>query len=58
MSEEYGAHIMYFDGNGKLAWQKTAKDALLEADMNDAYEALKEKYTVTLDQSTMNKINA
>ncbi len=56
ISDEYGAHVLYFVGNGKLAWQAAANNALLEQAMDEAYTALKDKYTVTLDEKAMEKL--
>ena len=57
-SEDYGAHILYFDGNGLTAWEASAKSALTQQAMDDAYDALKEKFTVTLDEKVMNSLPA
>ncbi len=47
---DYGYHIMYLDGYGMPAWHREVKDILSQADYEEDYKALKEKYPVAIDR--------
>lgn len=50
VKSDYGYHIMYFVGTGKLtAWQYTAKTALASADSTSATEKLEKDYTIKVN---------
>ena len=50
VKSDFGYHIMYFVGTGKLtAWQYTAKTALASADSTSATEKLEKDYTIKVN---------
>ncbi|MBO5274877.1 MAG: peptidylprolyl isomerase [Clostridia bacterium] len=58
IESEYGYHVMYFVGDGKIAWKADVESAKLSEDYEAAYAAEAEKYTVTFDDNAINKIDA
>ncbi len=55
---EYGYHIMYLDSFGMPAWHREAKDILTQADYEEDYKALQEKYAITSDRVALSLIDA
>ncbi len=53
---EYGYHIMYFVGNGTVAWKNTAKSNYIKEKYSEQYSKMAEKFTVTLQQKNIDKI--
>ena len=50
VKSDFGYHIMYFVGTGKLtAWQYAAKTALASADSTSATEKLEKDYTIKVN---------
>lgn len=50
-TEQYGAHIMYYVGEGEPVWKLSVKSALKEEKYTAAYEALAEKVNVNVNES-------
>ena len=46
---EHGYHVMFFDGEGKIAWHVQADNALKNAQYSKDSTAINEKYTTTFD---------
>ena len=46
---DYGYHVMFFDGEGKIAWHVQADNALKNAQYSKDSAAINEKYTTTFD---------
>lgn len=52
----YGQHLMYFVGDGKIAWKLTAEDNLKSEQYNKELEELEKKYPVTYDAGKLAQI--
>lgn len=48
---DYGAHIMYYVGEGEPQWKLSVESALKSEKYNAAYKALTEKVTVNLNET-------
>jgi hypothetical protein len=53
---EYGYHVMFFIGDGKLAWENTAHSGVLSDLFTDWVEANAETYHYTAKESVVNSI--
>lgn len=53
---EYGYHIMYFVGDGTVAWKGTAKENYISEKYTEQYTAMTEKFAVTLNEKNIDKI--
>lgn len=58
IESSYGYHVMYFVGDGKVAWKADVENAKLSDDYDAAYAEYAEKYAVTFDEKAINKIDA
>ncbi len=54
----YGFHVMYYVGDGILGWEAEADTALKNAQYQEDYPKLTEKYPITYDAKKLNKIEA
>lgn len=52
----YGQHLMYFVGDGKIAWKLTAEDNLKSEQYKKELEELEKKYPVTYDAGKLAQI--
>ena len=46
---EHGYHVMFFDGEGEIAWHVQADNALKNAQYSKDSAAINEKYVTTFD---------
>ena len=53
---EYGYHVMYFVGNGLPAWQASVQSDYISDKYSEQYEGFAEKFTVTINDSKIDKI--
>jgi len=53
---EYGAHIVYFEGEGLLRWQKELSEEMTENDFGMLCKAIYAKYPVTFDEKVIARI--
>ena len=53
---DYGYHVMYYAGEGLPTWKALIREALLSEKYSDIAEDMTEKYTVTIDEKTLNKV--
>lgn len=56
IESEYGYHIMYFIGDGLKTYQAQISKVLTGDAYDEAYEALKDTYTITVDEDILAKI--
>lgn len=49
VKSDYGYHVMFFDGEGKIAWHVQADNALKNAQYSKDSAAINEKYVTTFD---------
>lgn len=52
----YGQHVMYFVGDGKIAWKLTAENNLKSEQYNKELKDLEKKYPVTYDAAKLAQI--
>ena len=52
----YGAHIMYFVGDGEVAWKSTALSGVFDEKYNEWYEAQKTEVGVSLKDSALKNL--
>lgn len=55
---DYGYHVIYFEGNGLVAWRAEASDAMQKTDYESQYEQLKKLYPITISDSKLKGISA
>ena len=53
---KYGQHVMYFVGDGKIAWKLTAENNLKSEQYNKELKDLEKKYPVTYDAAKLAQI--
>jgi len=54
---EYGAHIMYFVGDGVQVWEGGVMSELAKAEINTVYEANQASYPLTINNDVIQKIS-
>lgn len=52
----YGYHVMYFVGDGEEQWYSTVSSAMLSEAMEEEYNVIKDKYTLTVDDDVLNTV--
>ena len=53
---DYGYHVMYYAGEGLPTWKALIRESVLSEKYSDIAEDMTEKYTVTFDEKTLNKV--
>ncbi len=56
VKSDYGYHIMYFVGDGVVAWKAPVISQMKEEDYNEKLSELEEKYSVTVSDKKLAKI--
>ena len=56
VSTQYGYHVMYFVGDGQIAWKTETEANLRSEDYSTAYTALTEKYTVNYEDKKLQNL--
>lgn len=52
----YGYHIMYFVGDGEEQWYSNVASAMLSEAMQEEYNVIKDKYTITVEDDVLNTV--
>lgn len=55
-SSDYGCYIIYFEGDGMIAWKNEVTAEKSSQEYEEIYNSLREKHTFTLDTSVLEKI--
>ena len=52
----YGAHIMYFIGDGEITWKLTAENGICDEKYSAWYETAKESAGVSFNSTAINSL--
>jgi hypothetical protein len=53
---EYGYHVMFFIGEGKIAWEVAVAEKLLSEDLTEWGKTIEAAHPVTVKQNNINKV--